>query len=79
MTAAEAMRATLTLRKVFTEELKAARPGATFKTLPLCPICGAPPSPYRLAGILCIARDGKTRDPHTARVDAWRKAYREGT
>jgi hypothetical protein len=75
VTRGEANRAAITLRNVFAEELEAARPGTKFETLPLCPICGTPPAPNLIAGILCIDGKGQIRDPHLVRVEAWRKSY----
>jgi hypothetical protein len=78
----EAERLAITLRSMFADEaaneaFRGRGPNVPFETLPLCPICGAPPAPGLVGGILCI-NDGGLIAPHLARVRAWRAARGEG-
>lgn len=79
MTTDEAERLAITLRSMFAEEAAAndayrgRAASVAFDTLPLCPVCGAPPAPGKLGGILCINASGLIA-PHLARVRAWRAA-----
>jgi hypothetical protein len=72
MTTDEATRMAVTLRSLFADELAAARPGAIFESLPVCPVCRTPPAANQVAGVMCLDARGHIQSPHVARVRAWR-------